>query len=135
MKDSPCFSFRHLLLLTGLCTAVLSLFGCASSGNNFDESKISAIKKGVTTETDLVQWFGEPQNRSVNSESIVSLNWTYAEARVKAESFIPYAGAFMGGGKSKVKSLQVQIADNKVTGFTYTGGGSESRNMTQSTPK
>ena len=116
---------------------LLTLFAisCASAGNNFDESKISQIKKGETTEADLVAMFGEPQNRSVNSDSGLTLTWIYAEAKVKGESFIPYAGAFMGGTRSKSKTLSVILADNKVTSFTYTGGGTETRNMTQDAPK
>ena len=108
---------------------------CASAGNNFDESKISQIKKGETTEADLVGMFGAPQNRSVNSDSGLTLTWIYSEARVKGESFIPYAGPFLGGTRSKSKTLSVMLADNKVTSYTYTGGGTETRNMTQDTPK
>jgi hypothetical protein len=59
----------------------------------------------------------------------------YGEATVKGESFIPFAGAFMGGGNSKMKSLTVTLAENKVTNYSFSGGGSETRNMTQDTPK
>jgi outer membrane protein assembly factor BamE (lipoprotein component of BamABCDE complex) len=114
--------------------AVLAM-SCASVGNNFDESKISQIKKGETTEADLVAMFGEPQNRSVNSDSGLTLTWIYSEAKVKGESFIPYAGPFLGGTRSKSKTLSVMLADNKVTTYTYSGGGTETRNMTQDTPK
>jgi len=113
----------------------LALVGCASSGNNFDDGKISQIKKGETTEQDLVSMFGEPQNRSVNSDGIVTITWMYAESRVKAQSFIPYAGAFMGGGTSKAKTLMVTLADNKVKDYTYSGGGNESRYTTQDVKK
>jgi outer membrane protein assembly factor BamE (lipoprotein component of BamABCDE complex) len=117
--------------------SLLAVFAvsCASVGNNFDESKISQIKKGETTEADLVAMFGEPQNRSVNSDSGLTLTWIYSEAKVKGESFIPYAGPFLGGTRSKSKTLSVMLADNKVTSFTYSGGGTETRNMTQDTPK
>jgi len=61
--------------------------------------------------------------------------WMYAESTIKGESFIPYAGAFMGGSRSKMKVLTVNLADNKVTNFSYSGGGSETRGTTQGTPK
>jgi hypothetical protein len=115
--------------------SILFVWGCASSGENFDETKLSQVKKGVTTEADLVQLFGAPQNRSINSDGVLTLTWMYAEAQVKGESFIPYAGAFMGGTKSDMKTLTIQLADNKVTNYTYSGGGNETRNMTQNTPK
>jgi hypothetical protein len=123
--------------LVSFFLSLLTLFAvsCASVGNNFDESKISEIKKGQTTETDLVGMFGPPQNRSVNSDTGLTLTWIYSEAKVKGESFIPYAGAFMGGTRSKSKTLSVMLADNKVTSYTYSGGGTETRNTTQDTPK
>jgi hypothetical protein len=118
-----------------LSLVTLFAVSCASVGNNFDDSKISEIKKGETTEADLVKMFGEPQNRSISSENGLTLTWIYSEAKVKGESFIPYAGAFMGGTRSKMKTLSVMLADNKVSSFTYSGGGTETRNMTQDTPK
>ncbi|HLX70115.1 MAG TPA: hypothetical protein VKV04_10865 [Verrucomicrobiae bacterium] len=108
--------------------------GCASVGNNFDESRISEIKKGHTTEADLLKMFGEPENRAMNSDGGLILTWTYAEASVRGESFIPYAGAFMGGARSKNKSLSAVLTNSVVASFTYSGGGTETRNMTQSTP-
>lgn len=116
-----------------LCAAVLA--GCASAGNNFDESKVSQIKKGDTTEADLVKLFGPPANRAINGEGVTTLTWMYAEANVKAESFIPYAGAFMGGTRGSNKSLSVTLVADRVTGYTFSGGGSEFRQTTQSVPK
>ena len=124
----------------GLCRVVsllacLFLCSCASTGNNFDESKLSQIKKGETNEAQLVQLFGQPENRSINSENVTTLTWLYAEASIKGESFIPYAGAFMGGQRSKTKTLLVTLADNKVTNYSFSGGGNETRQTTQSVPK
>lgn len=117
------------------CLLTAFALSCASAGNNFDESKISQIKKGQTTETDLLKMFGEPENRIVNSDGGLTLTWVYSEARVKGESFIPYAGAFMGGTKAKNKTLSAVLTNNIVASFTYSGGGTETRNMTQDTPK
>jgi hypothetical protein len=41
----------------------------------------------------------------------------------------------MGGQRSKAKTLMVTLAENKVTGYTYSGGGSETRQTTQNVPK
>ena len=110
--------------------------GCASTGNNFDESKVSQIKKGVTTEAELVQMFGQPQNRAVNSEGQTTLMWHYSEGRVKGESFIPYARPFIGGCTSAHKMLTMTLADGKVTSFSSNAGGAETRsNQVQDLPK
>jgi outer membrane protein assembly factor BamE (lipoprotein component of BamABCDE complex) len=111
--------------------------GCASTGQNFDENKVSQIRKGETTESQLVELFGQPQNRAVNSEGMTTLTWQYAESRVKGESFIPYAGPFVGGSNSKHKILTATLGpDGKVTSFSSSAGGLESRsNQVQDVPK
>ena len=72
---------------------------------------------------------------TANLEGVTTLVWMYTEANVKAESFIPYAGAFMGGTRGSNKSLSVTLVADKVTGYTFSGGGSETRQMTQGVPK
>ena len=123
----------RILLPIALVSAAL-FAGCASVGNNFDDSKVSQIKKGETTEAELIQIIGEPQNRTVNSEGRTVVTWTYAESQVRGESFIPYAGAFMGGHDTKSKSLTVTLQDGKAMSFASSGGGIGSRGMTQDVP-
>lgn len=117
------------------CLLTAILLGCASVGENFDERNVSQIKKGETTEAELLQMFGEPQNRTEDSEGTSTLQWTYTESVTKGESFIPYAGPFLGGSRSKSKTLNVILRDGKVVSFASTGGGLESRGTTQSVPK
>jgi outer membrane protein assembly factor BamE (lipoprotein component of BamABCDE complex) len=123
------------LQLAIITIAGVILAGCASVGNNFDENKVSQIRKGETTEADLVQMFGQPQGRGMNSEGQANLTWMYTQANVKGESFIPFAGAFVGGTQSKSKTLTVVLQDGKVKSFTSSGGGMESRGTTQDVPK
>lgn len=111
-------------------------FSCASTGENFDVSKVSQIKKGETTEADLVQMFGQPVNRALISEGTTTLTWMYSEARVKGESFIPYAGPWLGGTRSHNKMLTVTLGpDGRVASFSSTAGGMETRQTTQDEPK
>ena len=120
-----------------VASVAILIAGCASSGQNFNESKVAQIKKGETTEAELIQMFGQPENRSINSEGWTTLVWSYFETKMKGESFIPYAGPFIGGSRSKHKMLMVTLgSDGKVTNFNSSGGGSEMRsNQTQDTPK
>src|SRR5260221_165227 len=112
--------------LLASCLVVLAVVGCASVGNNFDSRQISQIKKGETTESDLVTMFGKPVSQGINSENGSSLTWLYTEATVKGETFIPFAGAFVGGANSKTKTLIVRLdQQGKVTGYDYSGGGFE----------
>ena len=128
---------KTIVNLLLIATVTVLIIGCSSTGNNFDESKVSKIKKGETTEAELMQLFGQPQNRAVNSEGWTTLMWMYSEGRVKGESFIPYAGPFIGGTKSAHKMLTVSLgADGKVATFSSTAGGMETRsNQVQDVPK
>lgn len=121
-------------LLGGLIAVCLS--GCMSASQNFNENKVSEIQKGVTTEGDLVRIFGEPSQRSRNGDGSSVLQWMYMESRVRGESFIPYAGAFLGGTDSANKTLVVSLGPNgRVTDFSVSSGGTETRHHTQETPE
>lgn len=118
-------------LMVGLIIA-----GCASTGQNFDESKVSQIKKGQTTEAELVQMFGQPTNRAISSEGTTMLTWMYIESRVKGESFIPGVGGFVGGTNSKQKYLTATLGpDGTVQNYTSSSGGTETRQTTQDAQK
>lgn len=107
-------------------SAVLLLAGCSTTGTkDFDDSKVSQIKKGETTEQDLISMFGPAQSRSVDSEGQVRMNWMYGEYHMNAVSFIPIAGGLMTGGKGRTKSLSVILADGKVKDYTFTGSGED----------
>jgi len=126
------------IIVSAISLSALCMFaaGCASAGNNFDESKISQIKKGETTEADLVGIFGDPIQRGLDSNGMTTLTWMYVESRAKGESFIPYAGPFIGGTRSKNKTLNVTLNDGKVANFNFSGGGTETRsNQLQDVPK
>ncbi len=130
-------TFRPFTMLARclvLAASVALLGGCSSTGNNFDDSKVSQIKKGETTEAQLIQMFGEPQRRGVNSEGATTLMWMYTESSVKGESFIPYAGPFVGGSRHKQKTLNVTLQDGKVQSFSSSAGGMETRGTTQAVP-
>lgn len=128
MKKLWCFAF--LIFIN------LAFSGCSSVGHNFDSRKISEIKKGETTETDLIAAFGQPDQRGYNSEKGTVWTWLYTQATVKGATFIPLVGAFAGGVDTKNKTLVVYLDDSgKVSSFSYSGGGFESTGMTQPDPE
>lgn len=114
---------------------MLILVGCASVGHQFDSTKIQSITKGETTESQLVAMFGPPMTKGINSEGEEVLTWMYTEAQVKGQTFVPFAGAFIGGMNSKTKTLTVSLAGGKVTKYQYSGGGFESTGTTQKDPE
>jgi hypothetical protein len=123
--------------VTRLSLAVLTGFfilavGCASSGTNYDSTKVSDIKKGVTTEAQLVQMFGDPEQTTTNSEGDTILMWRYNEARANAASFVPGWSIFGGGTNTSNKMLRVTLKSGIVSDFSATEGTGGARHGTES---
>jgi outer membrane protein assembly factor BamE (lipoprotein component of BamABCDE complex) len=92
-------------------------FGCASSshGTKIDDNKVSQIQKGVTTRAEVEQLLGRPAQTSLTGNGGRMMLYQYSESKqqVKATSFIPIAGAFMGGTTGTMRMQQLQIVLNK----------------------
>ena len=108
-------------LYVSLSTGVLLLLtACVhQAGSNWDDQKVSQIKKGETTEAELLQWFGTPIHRNRTSEGITTLSWSHAEIRQGLS--LNYFNPAPIRGQSN-KTLTVMLGpDGKVTSFS-TGG-------------
>lgn len=110
---------------TILCLLAAALLcGCVSAhiGNNFDTRRIEEIKKGETTEPQLVAMFGQPNLRTTDSATGNSLAWSYSEGQ-----------AGLGGATSSNKTLTVWLDQSgTVTNYNYSTG-SFSSNANQGT--
>ena len=79
--------------------------------------------------------FHEAANRTVNGNGTRVLEWTYVQSEVNGESFIPYAGAFLGGSNSAQKSMTVFLnSEGRVSDYTVSSGGTEYRENQLGTP-
>jgi outer membrane protein assembly factor BamE (lipoprotein component of BamABCDE complex) len=100
--------------------------GCASVGEKFDMGKVDQIKKGETTQQEIVQMFGKPSTIVRNSNGETVLSYMYVHAQTKGTSFIPVAGAFMGGVRTQSQTLSVILGpDGKVKDFNSAISGAE----------
>ena len=52
MKKIPFFLLMFLLFSVWI--------GCASTGKNFDSEKVKDIKNNITTQLNIIDWFGLP---------------------------------------------------------------------------
>lgn len=93
------------LLLTS--ALILALSACASVGQPIDLGKVQAFEKGETTKTDVRDSLGSPASSGITSDGETFFIYTFARSRVKASTFIPIAGAFMGGANTDVQTLQL----------------------------
>jgi len=68
---------KHILSL--IATALI-VVGCAATGHRFDLSKTSEIKRGVTTQAELEEWFGKPWSSKSKSGGSREVVWQYTKA-------------------------------------------------------
>lgn len=80
-------------LILGVC--LIALAGCATVGNDFSESDVASIQKGITTEQTVLQKFGKPSSITSDSDGNKIYGWTYAHAT-------PFS---VGEGKSLVVKI------------------------------
>lgn len=83
---------RFLALLVAALLAA-----CAATGVKVTDRQLGALHKGETTVEQAVAALGAATTRSRSTDGSVTLQYVYAEATVRAASFIPIVGAFAGG--------------------------------------
>ncbi|MCA1977635.1 MAG: hypothetical protein LDL19_00205 [Thiobacillus sp.] len=92
--------------------AVTLIAGCASSGVKVDQSKVSAFERGVTTRAQIETALGRPTSAMVMRDGKTVLTYTFANAQVRPESFIPIVGMFAGGTDVRAESVTVYLDEH-----------------------
>lgn len=114
-----------MLKVIALCT-VMMVSGCASYGNKIDANYASSIKKGVTTESQVVQALGNPMSVGLAPDGQRFALYMYTYAQAKASSYIPVVGLFAGGSDAESQMLQIWYdANGVVTNYSYNKSNTE----------
>jgi outer membrane protein assembly factor BamE (lipoprotein component of BamABCDE complex) len=87
------------------------------TGRDFDETKVSQIKKGVTAADGIVTLYGEPDTKEIVSANQVMWHYTYLTEEHKTHSgmFLPVVERTTGYRKN----LDILLQDDIVINFTY----------------
>lgn len=126
---------RTITTLIGIIT-LLAVAGCGTtSGTKMESSKVSQIKKGVTTRAELEQLLGPPANVSMMGDGRRMLFYRFSDTQQKtgskllfASGFIPFAGMATGaasvvaagagaatsGSKTRMQMLQVILSKDGI---------------------
>ena len=109
-----------------LLIPLLLLAGCATSGRDFDITSVQRIEKASTTRGELEQWMGKPMAVGFDGDGNQTATWLYTKAKSQPQSFIPIAGAFVGGVDVRQKQL-IAVFDERgvVIDFNYNDSESE----------
>ena len=104
-------SFAEFL---GIGLLGISLAGCATShagreAKVYEDQQVALIKRGETTEAQLVNWFGPADSRSVGADGRMVLSWSF--------------GTPTATGRSHTGMLQVNLGpDGKVDAYSARRG-------------
>lgn len=100
---------KQIWMLIGVLATLFFVSACASHGEDIDMDYASTIKKGVTTEQEIIDNLGQPQNIGLDGHGNKIMTYVYAKSQAKAESFIPVVGSLVGGADTESKSLVVIV--------------------------
>ena len=86
------------------------------------------IHKGTTTKAEVIALLGQPMTDTLLPDGREMMLWSYSHAQVKAATFIPIAGAFVGGSDMKMTTFQVILTQQKVVvNYLWSGSAIEAR--------
>lgn len=104
----------------------LLMVGCATQGNKIDEEAISKVKKGQTTEAQVVSMLGKPTSSGFSSDGSKMLTFSYTNASANPISFIPYVGMLFSSTDVESQMLYITLdKSGKVADYTYSSSESE----------
>jgi outer membrane protein assembly factor BamE (lipoprotein component of BamABCDE complex) len=110
-----------------ILTACLLLPSCMTSGRRIDKNDLSWIRTGTTTREQVHTVLGPPTSRMSRSDGSSVESYAYVHAQVKGQSFIPFAGAFVGGTRVNQTSTTFTYgADGTVLDYMHGGTNAES---------
>ena len=99
-------SKKHIsILLITLFITLLPFSGCARIGHDFNEQRVSNIKIGKTTKSDLISMFGQPWRKGIDNGVTM---WTYGRYTYRVI------------GDTDTKDLIIKFdKDGKVSSYTF----------------
>lgn len=102
---------------------VLLLAGCASAGVKVDPAKLAAFQQGKTTYPEVIAALGPPSAEAMVSTGERIVTYAHVETSVRAETFIPYIGPFVGGADSRSSTVSLQFnRDGLLEKYTTSAG-------------
>jgi outer membrane protein assembly factor BamE (lipoprotein component of BamABCDE complex) len=95
--------------ILGFVLTVALLAGCAAGGVKVTDQQLGSLKPGETTEQQVTQLLGRPTMRTRMHDGSAMVFYSYYEAKVRPETFIPFAGAFVGGTDTRTNTVMLRF--------------------------
>lgn len=102
----------------------LMLSACASTGIKVDQSKLAELHKGETTYSEAIQKLGKPTQTIMPGDDTKTIMYVYSSAQARPETFIPIAGAFVGGMDTETSVVSLRFdKEDILQNITSSQGG------------
>lgn len=106
----------------------LAAIGCVSVGRPLEQSKLAQIKKGETTRDQIFAILGQPSSIGTldgpeGKQTVIIYN--YMLSTIRAESLLPYVGAFVGGTDNQSQTTTFTLDDHNVVKSILTSTGAD----------
>lgn len=110
------------------------VIGCTSTyGTKIEPEDIDKIQKGVTTETQVREWFGKPTLTQTDTEGYKMIQYAYGEATSNRAGYIPYVGSLFSKSDAAYSTLAIEIDGNGVVkNYTVMEGENEGKSIAES---
>lgn len=95
--------------LAAAAAIALTLAACASSGVKVTEAQTSGFIKGETTRGQVLTQLGSPTLQSKLADGTSMVIYSHAESSVRASTFIPIVGAFVGGADTRSNTVTMRF--------------------------
>jgi len=97
---------KNILYFSVVMFLLLSFIGCASVGKDFDSKKVTNIKNNVTTQLEIIDWFGVPFKEGTENGYTM---WTYQIDKWRALGNIESKGlVILFDDQNKVKAYRYE---------------------------
>jgi len=125
--------------------AAIALAGCgATSGTKVTDEQLQKLEVGKTTYTEAVALLGRPNYDTVMSGGKRVVTYAYSEFKARPETFIPFAGAFVGGSDGHSQAITLAFdkdgrlsdttSSSSVTNSSLMGGSHTTATTAAPTP-
>jgi len=100
---------RQWMSGVAVAAGVALLLGCAASGVKVTDAQLAQLRPKQTTLADAERALGQPTTRMRMGDGTTMLHYVYAEASVRAASFIPVVGMVAGGTDVRSNSVMLRF--------------------------
>ena len=110
------------------------VLGCTSTyGTKIEAEGIDKIEVGVTTEAQVLEWFGKPTLTQTDTDGYKMIQYAYGEATNNQAGYIPVVGSLFSKSDTASSTLAIEIDGNGlVKNYTVLEGENEGKSIAES---